>query len=154
MVRFWKGMGSFPSDLRNSNGPTANINARSRKTTVINRLSVLLKSGTVIAFQSTNPNKPSATSRQSRFKSIASFFIRLPLGLMARAIVISMFGLSSGLGLVGHLLVTAAFALPHWKDGIGIASTLIYSTIRRNNLPAAARTATTSRSEERRVGKE
>src|ERR1700730_5179340 len=75
---FVKGMGNLPSDLRYSNGFTANIEAINRQTTVTNRLSVesmFRMLPEAIAFTTIRARKKIAAMMQRRFSSRSSLFI-------------------------------------------------------------------------------
>ena len=72
---FTPGNGKRPSDLRYSKGLTININAITRLTVMMKRLSMVRKSPDEMTLMPANTKKPNATNMQMIFRSPSSLRI-------------------------------------------------------------------------------
>jgi hypothetical protein len=112
----------------------ANINAITRLTVMMKRLSVVRKSPEEMTLIAAITRKPNATKMQIMFKSPSSLRIRFEFVLVFR--------LSGRLPALAYFLIPASFAGPQRKRSCWIRTRLIDGAIGRNNLPTAPRTNT------------
>ena len=84
--RFTKGSGNLPSDFRYSSGLTANNNAITRLTVMMNRLSMVRKSPELSTLMIARARKARATRMQMKFKSPSSLRIGVRVAVCTLAV--------------------------------------------------------------------